>query len=406
MRFRRQPNRISKGMRSMNHATAEGIASPAPAEVPPTTSIIAHFSSLPDPRIEKKTKHNLEDIIVITICAAVCGADDWVAVENYGKGKHDWLKTFLKLPHGIPSHDTFGNVFSVINPNEFEKCFLNWIRSVFSVTKGQIVAVDGKTLRRSHDKSSNKSAIHMVSAWASENGITLGQVITDEKSNEITAIPALLDLLEIKGCIVTIDAMGCQKKIVEKIVVDKEADYVLSLKGNQGNLHNDVKLFFEMAMKDSFRDISFDSLVTVDGDHGRIETRRHYIVSNIDWLEEKQKWKNLKTIGMVISERDINGKVSIESRYFICSINEDAKLFAKAVREHWGIENKVHWCLDIAFREDESRMRKGHSAGNFSVVRHIALNLLRHEQTLKVGIKNKRLNAAWDSRYLLKVLGV
>ena len=287
----------------------------------------------------------------------------------------------------------------------FSQCFLDWIRSVCSVTKGQIVAVDGKTLRRSHDKSSNKSAIHMVSAWASENRITLGQVITEEKSNEITAIPALLDLLEIKGCIVTIDAMGCQKKIVEKIVVDKESDYVLSLKGNQGNLHNDVKLFFEMAMKDNFKDIHFDSFVTVDGDHGRIETRSHYIVSDIDWLEEKQKWKNLKTIGMVISERDINGKVSVESRYFICSINDDAKLFAKAVREHWGIENKVHWCLDIAFREDESRMRKGHSAGNFSVVRHIALNMLRHEETLKVGIKNKRLSAAWDNRYLLKVLG-
>jgi predicted transposase YbfD/YdcC len=389
----------------MNRATRDEIASATTAESAPSTSITSHFSSLSDPRMEKKTKHDLEDIIVITICAAICGADDWVSVEKYGKAKHDWLKTFLKLPNGIPSHDTFGNVFSVLDPHEFEKCFMSWIRSVCSVTKGQIVAIDGKTLRRSHDKSSNKAAIHMVSAWASENHITLGQTITDAKSNEITAIPELLDLLDIKGCIVTIDAMGCQKKIVEKIVVDKKADYVLSLKGNQGNLHNDIKLFFEMAIKEDFDDISYDSFVTVDGDHGRIETRRHYVVSDIDWLEGKHNWKNLRTIGMVISERDVKGKVSIESRYFICSIEEDAKLFAKAVREHWGIENKVHWCLDIAFREDESRMRKGHSAGNFSVVRHIALNMLRHENTLKVGIKNKRLNAAWDDRYLLRVLG-
>jgi predicted transposase YbfD/YdcC len=389
----------------MNHATSNGIVAAVLEEGACSATIVSSFSSLSDPRMQKKTKHKLQDIIVITICAAVCGADDWVAVENYGKAKHEWLKTFLELPNGIPSHDTFGNVFSVIAPGGFEKCFLNWIQSVCTVTKGQIVALDGKTLRRSHDKSGNKSAIHMVSAWASENRVTLGQVITDEKSNEITAIPELLDLLEIKGCIVTIDAMGCQKKIVDKIVTEKEADYVLSLKGNHGTLHKDVKSFFEMALETNFKNISFNSYVTVDGDHGRIETRRHYIVSDIDWLDGKDKWKKLNTIGMVISERDINGKVSSECRYFICSIKEDAKLFAKAVREHWGIENKVHWCLDIAFREDESRMRKGHSAGNFSVVRHIALNMLRHEQTLKAGIKNKRLNAAWDDHYLAKVLG-
>ena len=386
----------------MNPAISDPISTSAEAPA----SIMDHFSSLSDPRMEKKTKHNLEDIIAITICAAICGADDWVAVANYGRAKHDWLKTFLQLPNGIPSHDTFGNVFCIINPNEFERCFLNWIRSVSSVTKGEIIAIDGKTLRRSHDKSSSQSAIHMVSAWASENRITLGQTITDEKSNEITAIPELLDLLEIRGCIVTIDAMGCQKKIVNKIVVDKEADYVLSLKGNQGNLHNDVKLYFETAMKNNFSGISFDSLTTVDGDHGRIETRKYYIVSDIDWLEGKENWKKLNTIGMVISERDVQDKISVDNRYFICSIDKDAKLFSKSVREHWGIENRVHWVLDIAFREDESRMRKGNSAGNFSVVRHIALNMLRREATLKAGIKNRRLNAAWDNEYLIKVLGL
>jgi predicted transposase YbfD/YdcC len=386
----------------MNHAI-DVVTSPA--KVPLSASIIEHFSSIADPRIKKKTRHNLEDIIVITICAAVCGANDWVAVETYGKAKCDWLKTFLELPNGIPSHDTFGNVFSVLCPNEFEQCFLDWIKSVCIVTKGQVVPIDGKTLRRSHDKSANKSAIHMVSAWASKASITLGQVITDEKSNEITAIPELLDLLEISGCIVTIDAMGCQKKIVNKIVVDKKADYVIALKGNQGNLHDDVRLFFEEAVKDNFNGISFDFYETVDGDHGRIETRKYYIVSDINWLQGKENWKNLETIGMVISERDIGDNVSIEARYYICSISDDAKLFAKAVREHWGIENKVHWVLDIAFREDESRMRKGHSAGNFSVVRHIALNMLRHEGTLKIGINNKRLNAGWNNGYLLKVLG-
>jgi len=378
----------------------------SPAKIPLPIGIREHFAPMKDPRVKKKTRHKLIDIITISICAAICGADDWVSVEAYGKAKYDWLKTFLELPNGIPSHDTFGNVFSALSSTEFEECFLSWIQSVCVVTAGQIIAIDGKKLRRSHDKSSNKSAIHMVSAWASKNMVTLGQVKTDEKSNEITAIPELLNLLEIKGCIVTIDAMGCQKKIVNKIVTDKKADYVIALKGNQGNLHDDVKLFFEGALKDNFDGIDFNFHRTVDGDHGRIETREYYIVSDIDWLDSKKAWNNLNTIGMVISERDSGNKVSKEARYFICSIPKDAKLFAKSVREHWGIENKVHWVLDIAFREDESRMRKGDSAANFSIVRHIALNMLRHEKSVKLGIKNKRLNAAWDNEYLLKVLGV
>jgi len=380
------------------------ISSPAKVSLP--IGLQDHFSTLKDPRIRKKIKHNLIDIVIITICAAICGADDWVSVEEYGKAKHDWLKTFLEIPNGIPSHDTFGNVFSVLSSTEFEKCFLSWIQSVCIVTVGQVIAIDGKKLRRSHDKASNKSAIHMVSAWASENMVTLGQVKTAEKSNEITAIPKLLDLLEIKGCIVTIDAMGCQKKIVNKIVKENKADYVIALKGNQGILHGDIKLFFEGALKDNFDGIDFDYQKTVDGDHGRIETRECYIVSDIDWLDGKENWENLNTIGMVISERDTGDKISKEARYFICSIPRDAKLFAKSVRKHWGIENKVHWVLDIAFREDESRMRKGDSAANFSVIRHIALNMLRHEKSSKVGIKNKRLTAAWDNGYLLKVLGV
>ncbi len=369
-------------------------------------SIINHFSSITDPRIIKKNKHNLIDIIVITICGAICGADDWVSIAEHGKIKYEWFKTFLELPNGIPSHDTFGRIFSIISVKEFEESFLSWIHTVFNVTGGQVIPIDGKTVRRSHDKSSNKAAIHVVSAWASNNMISLGQIKTNEKSNEITAIPELLDLLEINGCIVTIDAMGCQKNIINKIIIDKKADYVIALKGNQGSLHEDIKLYFEDAKQNNFKDISYDYHETIDGDHGRIETRKYYIISDIDWLQGKENWTKLTSIGMVISERDTGDKVSNETRYFICSIKKDAKLFAKSVREHWGIENKVHWVLDIAFREDESRMRKGNSAINFSVVRHIALNLLRHEKTSKIGIKNKRLKAGWDNGYLLKVLGI
>ena len=287
-------------------------------EEPPT--IVEHFSSLTDPRIRLKTKHKLIDIIVITVCATICGADDWTEIETYGKLKQEWLEEFLELPNGIPSHDTFGRVFSLISSDEFQRCFLSWVHAVFTVTDGQVVAIDGKTLRHSYDRSNNKSAIHMVSAWASKNGITLGQVKTDEKSNEITAIPELLSLLEIKGCIVTIDAMGCQKKIAEDIV-DKGGDYVLGLKGNQGTLRADVELFFLDAIENKFQGIDVDYHETVDGDHGRVEIRRHWAVSDIDWLYQQRDWKGLKTIGMVESERHVDEEISIEKRFYIASSN-------------------------------------------------------------------------------------
>lgn len=367
------------------------------------TTILEHFSTLTDPRTLLKTRHKLIDIIAITICGTICGADAWTEIVDYAKIKRKWLEEFLELPNGIPSHDTFGRVFSLLSPEEFQRCFLSWMQSVFTVTGGQVVAIDGKTLRHSYDRANDKSAIHMVSAWASENGLTLGQVKTEEKSNEITAIPELLELLEIKGCIVTIDAMGCQKKIAANIV-DKDADYVLALKGNQGTLNDDVTLFFTDAIENKFKDIDFDYHKTVDGGHGRVEIRRHWSVSDIDWLDQKQDWEGLKSIGMVESERHVADKISVEKRFFIASIKKDSELLAKAVREHWGIENKVHWVLDVAFQEDDSRIRKGNAAENLAVIRHIGLNLLRSEKSKKVGIKSKRKIAGWDDSYLLKVL--
>jgi predicted transposase YbfD/YdcC len=366
-------------------------------------TIESHFSSLTDPRQRGKVRHKLTDIMILVICAVISGCDDWTEIELYGRKKEAWLRTFLELPNGLPSHDTISRVFEMISPVELENCFLSWVNGVFEKTNGQIVAIDGKTLRRSHDRSSNKAAIHMVSAWASENGITLGQVETDQKSNEITAIPQLLDLLEINGCIVTIDAMGCQKMISDKII-DNGADYVLAVKGNQGNLYEDIKLFFEDAQNSNFLDISHQYYEEVDGGHGRVDIRRYWTVADIDWLEEKDKWKGLNIIGMAQTETHTGEKITLENRYFISSIANDAEKFGNAVRDHWTIENSCHWTLDIAFREDDCRKRKGHSAANFSRIRRMALNLLKNDTTIKRGVKAKRKAAGWDNDYLVSLL--
>lgn len=367
------------------------------------TTITEHFEGLEDPRELGKVQHHLIDIIIIAICAVICGANDWVGVETFGKAKEEWLRSFLELPNGIPSHDTFNKVFNKLSAKNFQECFISWVQSLIELTDGEVVAIDGKRLRHSYDRKSGKGAIHMVSAWASENQMVLGQIKTEEKSNEITAIPELLKLLDIRGCIVTIDAAGCQKALAQDII-EYGADYVLALKGNQGTLYQDVKDYFDYALEKNFNGIEYQYFETLDADHGRIETRRYWIISGIDWLDNKEKWAKLTRIGMVESTRELNGQVTVERRFFITSLDNNAEHFARAVRTHWSIENSLHWSLDVTFNEDYSRIRKDNGAENFAVLRHIALSLLKQDNSRKIGIENKRFNAALDQNYLFNIL--
>jgi predicted transposase YbfD/YdcC len=366
-------------------------------------SLEKHFEGLSDPRSASRIEHHLMDIVLITICAVICGAEDWGEVEEYGVSKQSWLASFLSLPNGIPSHDTFNRLFARLHPEQLQQCFLNWVQAVYQITSGQVIAIDGKTLRGSCERGNRRSLIHMVSAWATANRLVLGQRKVDEKSNEITAIPELLRLLDLDGATVTIDAMGCQTEIAAQIIQQK-GNYVLALKGNQGHLHQDVMELFEQAREQRFQGVCYDLHGTEEQGHGRQERRRYWVVSDVSSLPERQKWANLSAVGCVESQRTIGDKITTEKRYYLLSQVLDAPQFAQTVRGHWGIENQLHWILDVGFREDESRSVLGYSAENLAVIRHIAVNLITQEKSAKVGTRAKRKKAGWDDQYLFKVL--
>jgi predicted transposase YbfD/YdcC len=369
------------------------------------SSLLTHFADLPDPRIDRAKRHDLLAIVTIALCAVVCGADSWVEIERFGRNKEAWLRTFLALPHGIPSHDTFGRVFAALDPGAFETCFLGWVQTlVGSAPNG--LALDGKTLRRSHDRASGRAALHLVSAWATEQGLVRGQVAVDGHANELVAIPAVLDALAVEGAVVTIDAMGCQTDLAGRIV-GRGGDYVLALKDNQPTLHELVADHFALVAADGPDGLAHDDAISLDKGHGRLEIRQCRASDDpalLAWLDPERTWPRLRSVAAVTGERRVGASVSRETRYYLSSLPADATAIAAAVRGHWRIENQLHWALDVAFREDDCRVRVGHAAENFAVLRRIALNLLRREPTAKVGLKAKRLMAGWDDAYLRKVL--
>ena len=360
-----------------------------------------YFKELTDPRQAGKIKHNLLEIIVMTICATIAGCDVWEDIADYCRVKEAWFRDALHmhLENGVPSHDTMQRVWGMLEPKEFERCFCAWVDAVCQKTEGEIISIDGKTIRRSGGR--DQKPIHMVSAWANQLQMVLGQLATDEKSNEITAVPELLEMLDIKGCIITADAMSCQKTITEKIA-EKEADYVLALKDNHPVFHDEVRTYFEAALKEPRNYPAVKSLKTIDSGHGRVETRTYYLTNEIDWYEDKTNWTNLRAFGMVCSRVEKQGVVTEDVRHFITSLDEIAR-FSRAVRKHWGIENSLHWCLDMTFREDYSRIRKDHSAENMAVVRHMALNILKNHPA-KISLARKRRRCAYDDDFFAEVM--
>ena len=366
--------------------------------------ILRSFATLPGPRVKRTRKHELLDLVAIAICGVICGADGWAQIAEFGRCKRKWLATFLALPHGIPSHDTFGRVFARLDPVAFERCFLAWMNALAQKPFGRLIAVDGKTLRGSFDAARQRSPLHLVSAWCEQNQTVLGQWATAAKSNEITAIPELLDLLDIAGAVVTTDALGCQTAIAAKIVAGN-ADYVLQVKGNQPRLEAELAALFEECLRGDPYAVASQMYEDVDKGHGRIETRRCWLTTQIDTLPGRENWASLSSAVCIESRRRIGEREQRERRYYISSIEAlDARRMLERVRGHWGVENGLHWCLDVSFEEDRRRIRQGHGAENFSRLSRIALNLLKQERTNKHGIKTKRLRCGWDHDYLLTVL--
>jgi len=368
-------------------------------------SLLISFQDLPDPRVEGRCDHKLIDIIVITVCAVIVGAENWVDVESFGKAKQSWLKTFLDLPNGIPSHDTFGRFFAALDAEAFQIAFMRWVEGVFRVSRGQVVAIDGKTVRRSHDRRLGKEAIHMVNAWATSNGIALGQWKTDTKSNEITAIPPLLRQLNVAGCIVTVDAMGAQTKIAQAIR-DEKADYVLRIKDNQGYLHQDLQEWFAYADQVQFADMQHGYAETVNKGHGRIEIRRCWAVNDpraFEYIRHYEGWADLQTIVRVQRERRLPNKTELDTAYYISSLPAEADTLLMATRYHWAVENSLHWVLDVIFREDDARVRIGHAAHNMAILRQLALNIIKKDKS-KGSIRTKRFKAGLDITFLETLL--
>lgn len=362
-------------------------------------SLIDELKIIPDPRNDKGKKYRLETILFISLCAVISGADSWVAIERFGKSKKEWLAQFVDLNEGVPSHDTIGRTFCLLDPEAFQKTMLKWIQEFSQKSQGKIISIDGKSLRRSHDRSRAQKMLHLVHAWASENHLLLGEVKTDEKSNEITAIPELLKMLALEGAIVTVDAMGTQIDIAEQIH-NAKGDYVMALKGNHGTAHQEIEQYWQ----DQQLRQEAACYETIEKGHGRIEERRYRISEDLAWFEDRETWKGLKSIGYVESKRTVNGETTVEHRYYLSSLKANAQEFAEAARAHWRVENSLHWVLDVSFREDESRVRIGHAAENFSLLRKMALMMLKEDQFSKSSIKGKRLEAAWNSAYLEKVI--
>ena len=373
------------------------------------TSLWEPFASLTDPRRDHLKAHRLVDILTIALCGVICGADGWSAIATFGREKERWLRTFLALPGGIPAHDTFGRVFARLDPEEFRRCFLTWVRAVVGEPEPQVVAIDGKTSRRSYDRGTGQEALHLVSAWATTSGLVLGQVATDAKSNEITAIPVLLKLLDLEGATVTTDAMGCQTAIATQIV-EQGADYVLALKDNHEKLHDRVPRAFADADRAAGTTLPLADLVphtTHDKGHGRREQRRCRAIGDPAYrayIDPDHAWPALQSVVCIESTRRIGEAVSLEARHYLSSLPADATALSAAIRSHWGIENRLHWVLDVTFHEDDSRVRVGHAPENFAILRHLALNLLRQDRSSKGSVPTKRFRAALNDRYLRSLL--
>ena len=368
-------------------------------------SFLEHFATLNDPRIERSKEHLLKDIIAIAILAIISGADGWVAIEAYGNAKYEWLKSFLELPNGIPSHDTFSRVFALIEPQQFQEGFLSWVNSIVKELKLEVIAIDGKTMKQSYDRNARQKALHIVSAWSSSHQLVLGQKKVHKKSNELTAIPELIEMLEIAGSVITIDAMGCQKNITS-LIIKKKGDYILALKGNQKLLYEAVKEWFEVAQKVDYLGRDYNYHEQVEAGHHRVEKRQVWTVdvSELPPLHNQALWSGLKTVVMIVSERRLWNKTTTESRFYLSSLSSNAETIAGAIRSHWGIENSLHWALDVTFCEDKSRIRKQNSPENFALLRRLAINLLKQEKTFKQSLKMKRYRAAMDNNYLVQIL--